>query len=367
MAHKKSRSRIATVFLLPIAALGCLAIFIFISLPGITSQAAKIFGQPADGLSNPAKVYFSIIMLSNTDSLTQPANLLGVDMPFQVALGESPTEVSSRLEARGLISSAFTFRAYLIYTGADTLIQAGEHDLNASTSPLEMAAILQDSTPSKGTLTIFAGWRLGEIGAALPTSGLTLTPEEFIARAEQEGKEGYLLPGVYVLPRSIRAEALILVLGNAFVQAVSDEINAGIEQSGLTLDQAVTLASIVEREAVVEDEMPLIASVFLNRFNAGIKLEADPTVQYAVGYNADQATWWTNPLSFEDLQFDSPYNTYLYAGLPPGPICNPSIGALRAVAFPAQTPYFFFRAACDGSGRHLFAETFDQHLDNACP
>jgi UPF0755 protein len=113
--------------------------------------------------------------------------------------------------------------------------------------------------------------------------------------------------------------------------------------------------------------MPLIASVFLNRLNADIKLDADPTVQYAVGYNAAQATWWTNPLSFEDLQLDSPYNTYLYAGLPPGPICNPSIDALRSVAFPAQTPYYFFRAACDGSGRHLFAETFDEHVNNACP
>jgi len=367
MARKNSRSRITAVFLLPVVALGCLGIFIFISLPGITKQAAIIFGQPSETLSTPAKVYFSIIMLGNTDSLMQPANMLGIDMHFQVALGESPTEVSSRLEARGLISNASTFRAYLIYSGADTLIQAGEYDLNASISPLEIAAVLQDSTPSKGILTVFAGWRLEEIGAALPTSGLTLPPEMFIAHAKQEGVEGYLLPGIYTLPRSIRSEALILVLGNAFEQAISDEINAGIEQQGLTLDQALTLASIVEREAIVDDEMPLIASVFLNRINAGIKLDADPTVQYAIGYNTIQATWWTNPLSLEDLQFDSPYNTYLYRGLPPGPICNPSVGALRAVAFPAQTPYYFFRAACDESGRHLFAETFEQHVNNACP
>jgi UPF0755 protein len=123
----------------------------------------------------------------------------------------------------------------------------------------------------------------------------------------------------------------------------------------------------VERESVNEEEMPLIASVFLNRLSIDMKLDADSTVQYALGYNESQQTWWTNPLRGEDLTIDSAYNTYLYPGLPPGPIANPSLNALRAVAFPGQTPYFYFRAACDGSGNHLFAETFEQHVENACP
>jgi UPF0755 protein len=107
--------------------------------------------------------------------------------------------------------------------------------------------------------------------------------------------------------------------------------------------------------------------VYLNRINTGMQLEADPTVQYAVGYNTAQATWWTNPLSYDDLQFNSPFNTYVYAGLPPAPISNPNLSALNAVAYPAQTPYYFFRARCDGSGRHAFAETYEQHLANGCP
>jgi UPF0755 protein len=98
-----------------------------------------------------------------------------------------------------------------------------------------------------------------------------------------------------------------------------------------------------------------------------MKLDSDPTVQYALGYNPDKKTWWTNPLSLQDLQIDSPYNTYLYMGLPPGPIANPSLTALQAVAFPAQTPYYYFRSACDGSGKHTFAETFEEHLQNECP
>ena len=99
----------------------------------------------------------------------------------------------------------------------------------------------------------------------------------------------------------------------------------------------------------------------------GMKLEADPTVQYALGYNFGQGTWWTNPLSLDNLKYDSPYNTYMYAGLPPAPISNPSLESLQAVAFPAETIYYFFRAKCDGSGYHSFAQDFELHLQNACP
>jgi len=124
------------------------------------------------------------------------------------------------------------------------------------------------------------------------------------------------------------------------------------------------LASIIEREAVQASERPLIASVFLNRLALGIPLQADPTVQYPLGR---PDAWWKAPLSIEDLQVDSPYNTYLHQGLPPGPIASPGLASLESVAAPVETSYLFFRAACDGSGRHLFATTFEEHLANACP
>ena len=220
-----------------------------------------------------------------------------------------------------------------------------------------------------------------EIAEALPTSGLIITPQEFLASARSPvwqstlgnqipsnaTLEGLLYPDSYRLPRQISAEAFIAILLENFQIKVSHEIRQGFQNQGLSLHEAIILASIVQREAVVEDEMPLIASVFHNRLAAGIKLDTDPTVQYALGYNADQGTWWTNPLSLADLEIDSPYNTYRYAGLPPGPIANPGLNALQAVAFPAQTPYYYFRAACDDSGRHSFAETFEEHKNNACP
>jgi len=104
----------------------------------------------------------------------------------------------------------------------------------------------------------------------------------------------------------------------------------------------------------------------LNRLSQGLKLDADPTVQYAVGQQPD-GSWWKTSLTSSDLSLDNPYNTYVYSGLPPGPICNPGLASLTAVAQPADTPFLYFRAACDGSGRHQFAETYEQHLQNACP
>jgi UPF0755 protein len=169
------------------------------------------------------------------------------------------------------------------------------------------------------------------------------------------------------MPRQASVNQLLSKILMNFEAQVNNEMQVGFSNQGLSVYQAVTLASIVEREAINDEEMPMLASVFYNRLAINQRLASDPTVQYALGYNTQQATWWTNPLSLTDLEIDSPYNTYLYPNLPPGPICNPGLSALRAVAFPAQTPYYYFRAACDGSGNHLFAETYEQHLANECP
>jgi UPF0755 protein len=179
--------------------------------------------------------------------------------------------------------------------------------------------------------------------------------------------EGFLFPDRYLLARTTSAGQLVATLLQDFTAALTPELRNGFSNHGLTIYQAVTLASIVQRETMVVDEMPVLASVFYNRLAAGMKLETDPTVQYALGFNAAQGTWWTNPLSLDDLKIDSPYNTYVHAGLPPAPISNPGLEALQAVAEPAQTSYYYFQARCDNSGRHNFAETFEQHLQNNCP
>ncbi|MEA3350411.1 MAG: endolytic transglycosylase MltG [Chloroflexota bacterium] len=359
------RSPYLAIFILVlIAALG-LALLFLIGLPSLQNHLTSTFGPPAPNLDFFDQLTLSFRLLQYRDNLTTPANPHADETPFHVDLGESPTSISQRLQEQSLIQNASAFRIYLIYSGIDTQIQAGDYDFSPTSSPIEIAAALMDPNPTAATLVILAGWRLEEIGASLPTSGLAIDPETFITVGKNA--EGHLLPCAYSIPRTTTAAALLQILQASFDQAVSDEMQAGFEQQGLSLTEAVILASIVERESVVVDEMPQISSVFLNRLGDGIKLDADPTVQYAIGYNQSQETWWTNPISATDLQYDSPYNTYIYPGLPPSPICNPSINALQAVAFPAQTPYYYFRSACDNSGRHTFAETFEEHVGNECP
>ncbi len=350
---------------------------LYISLLYIPSRATRIYGPPAPSLSFPQRVQYSMLLLWYDGLLTQPLDLSGTEQSFSIEIGESVDSVANHLESVGLIRDAEAFRTYLIYSGLDTSIQAGDYKLNTAMSAMDVAHQLQDATPEEVNFVVLPGWRVEEIASALPTSGLFITSEEFLNATKLPPKEfdflsgassveGFLYPDSYIFSRKISTDEMINEMVRNFAAHLTLDLKHGFEKQGLTVYQAVTLASMVEREAVQEDEQALIASVYLNRLNIGMKLDADPTVQYAIGYNLLQQTWWTNPLSLLDLQVNSIYNTYKYPGLPPTPIASPSLGALHAVAFPAETNYLFFRAKCDGSGYHIFAETFDEHLQNAC-
>ena len=348
-------------FLIFLFILALLALAIFITIPALAAQS---YGTVSSTLSLSQRFSYSARMLWYDVYITQPADVYGADQNFSVVLGESPYEIASRLEAEGIIVSARAFTVYLVYTGMDTSIMPGDYRLSPSLSTQSIAGMLQDTRASQVMFTVLAGWRMEEIAASLSTSGLPITPEAFIVAATSH--EGFLFPDTYLLDRSTSADELVSILTQRFDQNLSISLKEGFARQGLTIYEAVTLASIVQREAVVAEEQPLIAGVFVNRLEASQRLESDPTVQYALGYDEAGQTWWTNPLSYADLKVDSLYNAYRYAGLPPAPICNPSLGALQAVAYPAETVYFYFRARCDGTGLHAFAETFQGHLDNAC-
>lgn len=362
------RNCFTRVLLLPvIIILGILLLAVIIIPLGIPGAAADVFGPPEPSLNPFQKIYLSTLLIWKKDELTSPSKIIGDDLPFQISQGESVISICNRLKELGLIQDTDVFRSYLIYKGIDTQIKAGDFIFNPAMAPVDIARELQIYSSTHVDYSILPGWRVEELAANVTSSGLEFSSDQLIEYVYENGLEGYLLPGIYTLSRDITPEQMASTFVNAFDSNLSAELLAGFEKQGLTLYQAVTLASIVERESVVGEEMPLIASVFINRLAAGIRLNADPTVQYALGYNPSQDTWWTNPLSASDIEFDSPYNTYLYSGLPPGPICNPGMSALRAVAFPAQTPYYYFRAACDNSGKHEFAETYEEHIANACP
>ena len=354
-----------------------LCVCLFLVAVTIPAEATRIYGQPAQWLSMSQRVKYSVRLLWHDGLLTRPLDVNGMEKPFSISIDESVISISSRLQTDGLIRDANAFRDYLIYTGFDTSIQAGEYKLSPAMSAIDIAHELQDATSAEVKFAILPGWRMEEIAASLSTSGLSITPEEFISAVNTppqgfdflsgaNSTEGFLYPDSYIFSRQITADELVSELVRNFSLRISRDLQLGFEKQGLTVYQAVTLASIVQREAIHEEEAPIVASVYINRLNIGMKLEADPTVQYAIGYNSTQGKWWTNPLSGSDLDFDSPFNTYVYAGLPPAPISNPGLTALQAVAFPTETPYYFFRAKCYGSGYHSFAVTFDEHLANGC-
>jgi len=370
---KRKRSCVP-VFLLFIIILGMGLVLAAVLIPKLARQS---FGPPAPSLDAWHRLSYALELVWNSDDLTQPRDPAGAEQLFVIQPGDSVPSIAQRLEEANLIRNAETFRTYLLWTGADTTIQTGTYRISPSRSGREIADMLKSTTLTEVVFNILPGWRMEEIAASLPTSGLDITPEEFLALAAAPvdvpdfipagaTAEGFLSPGEYTLPRATSVEQLVLLLLESFSSKLTLELRSGFVNHGLNVYQAVTLASIIQREAVVEDEMPMIASVFYNRLAIDMPLQADPTVQYALGYNAAQASWWTTPLTAQDLQVSSSYNTYVYPGLTPGPISNPGLAALQAVASPVQSNYYFFQARCDDSGLHNFAETLEQHQQNNC-
>ncbi|MCL5429347.1 MAG: endolytic transglycosylase MltG [Chloroflexi bacterium] len=364
--------------------LGVFAILVFVAFiagSALLARAEGAFGPPSSTLNVFQRLRIGLELGFRADALLRPADPNAAPVRFDIGLDEPTSQIVSRLWFADLIREGNLFSNYLFYTGLDTQLLAGSYELSASMNSVEIAAALLDPTPETVTLVILPGWRLEEIAAALPSAGVQVTPEEFLLAAwdppagvvlpagfpADSSLEGYLRPGSYEIDREADVIGLLNALLLTFDSTVSAEVRAGFEQQGLTLHQGLTLASIVEREAVNEEEMPLIASVFLNRLDAGIKLEADPTVQYALGYDEVGGTWWKTSLSSTDLAVGSQYNTYQIAGLPPGPIAASTAMAQEAVAFPESSSYFFFQAACDGSGRHIFSVTYEEHIANNCP
>lgn len=352
-----------------------------LTLSSIQSELKTTFGEPGPSLTNTQKIWFQLLLYVNKQKLTTPLNPQAQPQSFIITPNEPTPTILARLAQEGLISDPQLLQTLMQYLGYDTQIQTGEHLLSAGMSPHQIAKALIDPANLLIQFDLLAGWRTEEVSTALAASGLNFTAQAFLDAANQPlniylphrrlssitGLEGFLMPASYRLVKNASPEDLLRLFTQNFDAQVSTEIDQQFQQQGLSFYEGIILASIVQRESVVEEEMPLIASVFLNRLRAQMKLDSDATVQYALGFSEFQNTWWTNPLSTADFALDSPYNTYLYAGLPPTPICNPGLPAILAVANAPQSDYLYFRAACDGSGRHIFAKTYPEHLENACP
>lgn len=304
---------------------------------------------------------------------------------FTINPGEPARYIAARLAAAGFINDADLFNLYLRVEKLDREIEAGNFMLADSMTIPEIARELQQARFEEVLVTIPEGFRAEEIAERL-AQNFVIDSERFLTAVRQpqslglldnydflndlapdDSLEGYLFPDTYRFPVNASGPEIVLtsMLDNFENRVGAAGLSGG--SSGMSGHELITLASIVEREAVQDDERPLIASVYINRLNnecrdvGGTYLQADPTVQYAKGTTGN---WWWKPQTIEEYaQVESLYNTYLHAGLPPGPIASPGLRAIEATSNPTQTTYCFFLATGD-EGRHVFAQTLAEHNRN---
>ncbi len=275
---------------------------------------------------------------------------------FVINRGESLASIAKRLEAEKLIKNRLAFILVVKQLSIEDKIQAGSFNLSASASAFDLAKSL-----TKGTndvwVTVVEGLRSEEI-ADIFVKNLGIDKTEFLSLAK--GKEGYLFPDTYLVPKLSSEALLVNLMTKTFDQKVTADIKSKIEAQGLSFYQGLILASLVEREAKSYNDKVDVASVLLKRLKNDWPLQVDATVQYALGYNESEKTYWKKALTRQDLQIDSPYNTYKNKGLPPTPICNPGLDAIKAVSeADDSTPYWYYLA--DKTGRTHFSKTLEEH------
>jgi UPF0755 protein len=343
-------------------------------------------GQGALTPENIEKQVLNLSLRLREDELYQAVGVDPRPRPFRIEPGEPARYVASRLAAEGFVNDADLFNLYLRVSGLDRKINAGNFMLAETMTMPEVAEALQYALFEEALVTVPEGFRAEEIADRLAANNIMAADQflaavraprslaifedyDFLQALPPDGTlEGFLFPDTYRLPVFASSPEIIL---RAFLDNFEDRVGADKlvgGSSGLSGRDLVTMASIVEKEAVQADERPLISSVYINRINGrcasevgGNYLQADPTVQYARG---EPGNWWWKPQRIEEYaEVNSPYNTYLNQGLPPGPIANPGLSAIEATRNPAATAYCFFVATGDDR-RHVFAQTYAEHENN---
>lgn len=279
-------------------------------------------------------------------------------MAFVIQKGESTSQIAQDLKDKGLIKSELMFKVYLKLAKKAGNLEAGDFKLSPSMSVSEIVNQLESGVVDKW-VTLIEGWRVEEEAEEIQKV-LGLPKADFIKVA----KEGHMFPDTYLFNKDVTASDLAARLEDTFDQKYTDDLRSQIRKKGLTEEQGVILASIVEREARTDKVRTEVASILLRRLKKeDMGLNVDAALQYALGYQPDQKSWWKKSLTSEDKKIDSPFNTYKYKGLPPTPICNPSISSLQAVAnADVNTPYLYYFH--DKDGNTYYARTLEEHNKN---
>lgn len=272
---------------------------------------------------------------------------------FIIAKGASASQIGNKLESAGLIKSAVAFKLYLQFTGQSGKVQTGEFRLTPSYSLFQTADAIFKG-PIELWVTIPEGLRREEVAQKVAT---TLGRDSsFVADFLQasEGEEGYLFPDTYLFPRDVAASTVVKRMLDTFTSRTGDLEN----NSGLSFGQAITLASLLERETKTDTERPVVAGILIKRLNSGWPLQTDAAVQYAVGTSKD---WWPI-LTLDNLSIKSSYNTYKNRGLPPSPIASPGLSSIKGVFDPTQSDYWYY--IHDVKGQIHYARTLEEHNAN---
>jgi len=291
---------------------------------------------------------------------------------FSVTEGESVATISAHLEEQHLIRDPFYFRIYARVKDVDETLKAGKYEFLPSITIADIVdrLVRGETISNERTITIVEGWTREQIALYLDEQDIA-EASEFLESAESApidryvflldkpknaSLEGYLFPDTYRIFKNATAQDILQKMLETFDRKLSPDLRASIQHSDRSVYAVVTLASIIEREAIGADDMKSVAGVFMKRLAADMPLQADSTVNYITGKK-------TPSVSLDDLAIDSPYNTYKYAGLPPGPISNPGRAALEAAVYPADNPYWYFLTDPQ-TGKAVFSRTLDEHNAN---
>ncbi|MEK7619222.1 MAG: endolytic transglycosylase MltG [Patescibacteria group bacterium] len=291
-----------------------------------------------------------------------PRSLNGALTTVSIAQGSSLDEAADKLARAGVISNAMLFRIFFsaVYPGAT--VKAGEYQVRTPHTIPSAARLLVIGAPKRErAVTIIEGWSLKDIQStgidltALTAKDFSGAFEFLRARASDQSLEGYVFPDTYRLyedasPRDLAEKALA-----NFVRKFSQSLQNTAREQGRSIHEVVTLASIIEREVRNDEDRALVSDIFIRRLKKGMPLQVDSTVNYITGKSSPSA-------SADDISRESPYNTYRVAGLPPGPICNPSLSSLRAALYPKKNTYWYFLTPPDGTV--IYGRTFDEHIAN---
>ncbi|NLH39059.1 MAG: endolytic transglycosylase MltG [Elusimicrobia bacterium] len=279
-----------------------------------------------------------------------PARTIKIFIPE----GSNAQSIANILKENKIIFSSTYFRALVKLTKTDKKINPGEYSFRIY-SPAEVVLyrMINQKYLNSIKVVIPEGWRAEQVAERLKKAGVIKSEEKFIKIVKEKKLEGYLFPSTYYFAKNTTEDEVISFFMDTFNKNIKPIFSKYKIPDGLDEYKVIILASIVEREAVYDEERPLIAAVYLNRLRKNIPLEADPTVQYALGY-------WKRGLNYKDLEMPSPYNTYYVSGLPPSPICSPGKKSIEAVLNPAQIDAIYFVA--DNTGKHTFNVNYDEHI-----